>query len=63
MFERQPDGKFVCHLCGQTTIRKTHALEHAEVHMEGLSYPCEYCEKQFRSRGSLRKHIRNQHKQ
>ena len=56
MFERQSDGKFVCNLCGKTTIRKTFALEHAEVHMEGMSYPCEYCEKQFRSRASLRMH-------
>ena len=56
MFARQPDGKFVCNLCGKTTIRKNFAQEHAEVHMDGLSYPCEYCEKQFRSRASLRMH-------
>ena len=63
MFERQSDGKFVCNLCGKTTIRKTFALEHAEVHMEGLSYPCEYCDKQFRSRGALRMHIHKHHKE
>ena len=43
MFARQPDGKFVCNLCGKTTIRKNFAQEHAEIHMDGLSYPCEYC--------------------
>ena len=57
MYERQPDGKFMCHSCGKMTRFKRDAMEHAETHIDGLSFPCQYCDKSFRSRSALRSHI------
>ena len=57
MYERQPDGKFMCHSCGKMTRFKRDAMEHAETHIDGLSFPCQYCDKSFRSRNALRSHI------
>ena len=58
MFERQPDGKFLCQPCGRISTKKCHAKEHAETHIEGLNFSCQYCDKSFRSRHILREHIR-----
>ena len=58
MFERQPDGKFFCQPCGRISTKKCHAKEHAETHIEGLNFSCQYCDKSFRSRHILREHIR-----
>ena len=57
MYEKQPDGKFMCHSCGKMTRFKRDAMEHAETHIDGLSFPCQYCDKSFRSRSALRSHI------
>ena len=58
MYEKQPNGKFLCHPCGKLTNRKFFAIEHAETHIDGLSFPCQYCDKSFRSRNALRHHNR-----
>ena len=52
---------YVCNICGkegqQTTIKG-----HIEAkHLEGITIPCNICEKQFRSRANLRAHKRNNH--
>ena len=57
LFERQSDGNFCCTTCGKVSIRRSFALEHAETHVQGLEYPCQTCDKVFRSRGSIRKHV------
>ena len=59
MYERQPDGKFRfrCLSCGKMTRDNRDAMEHAETHIDGLSFPCQYCDKFFRSRSALRSHI------
>ena len=58
MMERQQDGKYKCLTCGKLQIRKGHMTEHVEIHIDGLSFPCHYCDKTFRSRSVLRDHIR-----
>ena len=58
MMERQQDGKYKCLTCGKLQIRKGHMTEHVEIHIDGLSFPCQYCNKTFRSRSVLRDHIR-----
>ena len=45
-----------CIPCGQVSRHLGHAKEHAETHIEGLSFPCQYCSKTFRSRHSLKNH-------
>ena len=46
-----------CIPCGKLSRGTSDAKEHAETHIEGLSFPCQYCEKTFRSRLSLKTHI------
>ena len=46
-----------CIPCGQVSRHIGHAKEHAETHIEGLSFPCQYCSKTFRSRHAFKVHI------
>ena len=57
------DGKFRCTLCGQISNYKQQIQYHIEgVHLEGISIPCQLCEKSFRSRNSLNNHKSVYHK-
>ena len=50
---------YVCQVCGKEATR-TNIKDHIEAnHLEGITSPCSLCEKTFRSRGSLRHHMRN----
>ena len=47
---------FVCKVCGKED-RVQDIRDHIESnHVEGISLPCDYCEKAFSSRHSLRTH-------
>ena len=47
---------YVCHVCEKEGVRNV-IKEHIEAnHLEGLSIPCNRCEKTFRSRHALRLH-------
>jgi len=50
-------SQYRCKSCGKMSSRKLHAYEHAENHMEGLSYNCHMCDKTFRLRSSHRNHV------
>ena len=56
------DGIFHCKACVYTSRNRIHMKEHVERHIDGLSYPCQFCDKTFRSRNSLRNHLYNFHK-
>ena len=56
------DGTFHCKACYYSTKWNTNIKEHVEKHIDGLSYPCQFCDKTFRSRNSLRVHKHNFHK-
>ena len=56
------DGRHYCKACDYTGSKISHMKEHVEIHIEGLTYPCKFCDKTFRSRKSLRKHLYNIHK-
>ena len=58
IIERQPDGKYVCLPCGKLLRCRAIAVEHAEIHIDGLSFLCQHCNKTFRSRVSLRLHVK-----
>ena len=48
---------FICQVCGKEAGQKIQIKDHIEAnHMEGISIPCNNCEKIFRSRKSLRFH-------
>ena len=52
----------VCTVCGKEG-KSGHIKDHIEVHhLEGVSIPCNYCEKTFRTRDALRHHNSRQHK-
>ena len=45
-----------CIPCGKISRDITDARKHAEVHIEGLSFPCQHCKKTYRSRNSYSHH-------
>ena len=53
-----------CTVCDKVMEKasKKSAREHAETHIDGLSFPCEFCEKTLRSRSSYRFHIMRFHR-
>ena len=56
------DKFWTCTMCGFKSLNRSHLKEHAQNHIEGLEYPCNYCGKIMRSSYSFRKHIMNSHK-
>ena len=49
---------FLCKICGKEG-QGPHIKDHIEAnHLEGVVIPCNFCEKTFRYRDSLRKHMR-----
>ena len=50
------DGVFSCLVCEHTASDSSNIKRHVEVHLEGLSYQCTVCNKEFRSKNSLVKH-------
>ena len=57
MIEKLEGSRRRCLPCGRISSNFSHAREHAETHIDGLSFPCQYCNKIFRSRPSFTKHI------
>ena len=55
MLERR-DGLWTCTICGKQSKNKCHTKEHVEIHLDGISYPCNNCGKIFRSRTPLKMH-------
>ena len=51
-----------CLLCGKLFSRYQVLLNHVETHMNGLCFPCNYCEKTFKVRESLRRHNHRRHR-
>ena len=47
---------WVCKTCNKTAKRSSEIRRHAEIHIEGLSFPCQPCGKSFRSRMFLNDH-------
>ena len=63
MFERVGaiGSKRRCLQCGKISSNSTHAREHAETHIDGLSFPCQYCDKTLKSRHGIRNHMHSCH--
>ena len=60
--ENNSDGTYSCKLCSKVAKLKTNMKFHIETHLTGLSFPCNICGKNYRSRNSLRMHTSNYHK-
>jgi len=61
LYERR-DGRYHCLSCQYSSLNRAHLKEHVEKHIEGLLYPCQFCDKSFRSKNSFRGHIRIKHR-
>ena len=59
---RKIDGMWSCMACDYTSPHRTNVRKHVEKHIEGLSYSCNLCHKEFRSVNSLNCHKFNAHK-
>ena len=57
--ERKPGGIYSCKICSKTISggRRRDMKYHVESHMEGLTFPCNTCGKEFRSRNTFRAHF------
>ena len=58
------DGRAVwrCDECGRQHHNKSNIVQHVDLHIQGLQYTCQYCERIFKSQGSLNVHITNKHR-
>ena len=56
------DGNnWVCKVCNKSSKENNNMRKHAEVHIEGLSFPCQLCGHTFRSRKVLSYHKLSKH--
>ena len=59
---KEGQSVWTCQVCGKKTKSNTNIRDHIEAHhIEGISLPCNFCEKIFRSRSSLRMHKSSSH--
>ena len=52
---------WVCKTCDKSAKTRSEISKHAEVHVEGLSFPCQICGATFRSRTLLKNHKFRKH--
>ena len=60
MIEKRADG-YSCNQCEHTAKTRQHMREHVEKHIEGLQYPCNFCDRVLRSSHALRSHKSRNH--
>ena len=60
---KSDDGTYTCGQCGKSGVKlKGDIKRHIETHIGGLSFPCQSCDKTFRSRASLSFHKSRYHR-
>ena len=55
-------GVWKCKICGKISGRKDVIRKHAEIHIDGMSHPCNICSKTFKNRNGLNTHNYRDHK-
>merc|ERR1712129_383306 len=53
---------YQCTTCYKFSLKKQNIRKHAEIHIEGLSFPCNLCERTFKTRNTYRTHTYIKHK-
>ena len=56
------NGIITCTACGKSGAHPGNMRRHVQIHIEGMSYPCQICNKSFRSKNSLQYHVGFYHK-
>jgi len=59
---RKVDGNLTCTMCGKVGRDVRNMRRHAETHIDGLSYPCNICDKTFRNKHQLQCHKSSYHR-
>ena len=59
---QKTDGAWSCLACDYTNTFLSLMKRHIETHIDGLSYTCSMCNKEFRLKTSLDEHLRKSHK-
>ena len=52
---------WTCKTCDRSAKTNCQIRKHAEIHIEGLSFPCQICGDTFRSRILLKNHVTRKH--
>ena len=60
-YSKDFNGSYVCNHCAKSYDKRCNIKEHVEIHFEGLTFPCTFCDTILRSRHSLRVHTKRQH--
>ena len=55
------EGVWRCKVCGKIMTSSSNIRRHAEIHIEGMSYSCNICNKTYPNRHGLRSHISGIH--
>ena len=55
------DDGWRCRECRKTCSTKSQMGLHVEIHIDGLSFPCNFCSESFTLRNALAKHKHNKH--
>ena len=64
LLEGDTEGEYRCTVCGKTNNgeqAKKVIRQHIETHLEGVSHPCDQCEKVTRTTHGLRLHVQKHH--
>ena len=57
IMSKNESGKYVCTICGKNSKKHIQNMRnHIETHLDGISFSCQICNRQYRSRNSLNKH-------
>ena len=58
----ETDGDLLrCKTCGKTARNKGNMERHVEIHIEGLSFECQFCDKTYKTRMSRDQHKKLKH--
>ena len=62
IMSKNENGEYICTICGKNSKKHIQNMRnHIETHLEGISFTCDVCMKQFRSRNSLKSHCSQRH--
>ena len=55
-FVLKTESGWICGECSYFNTHKGHVQEHAEFHIDGFSFKCQYCYKTFSKKRAVRRH-------
>ena len=59
---KKVEGAWKCLVCNYATKDRSNIKKHIEKHIEGLSYACTACSKEFKTKNALLAHMKKGHK-